>query len=48
MKQVLVFIALTVLGIIIFGLVAGPNDSLKTTMGDVWQYEIDRQADAYP
>lgn len=48
MKQLIVFVGLTALGIAIYTLIAGPDDSVKTALKEVWEYEINRQATIYP
>lgn len=41
MKQLIVMIAAILLGIYIFGLIAGPEEgSVRSTVGRLWQQEI--------
>ena len=41
MKDLIVLIAMIVLGVAIFNLIAGPDDnSIKSTLNDVWQQEL--------
>lgn len=48
MKQLIVLLAMIVLGIAIFNFIAGNgDDSIKTTAGDVFRQEIERQ-NTYP
>lgn len=40
MKQMLVLIAMIGLGILLFQLIAGPDDSIITALGESWQEEL--------
>ncbi|MBQ3107345.1 MAG: hypothetical protein IJC68_01890 [Firmicutes bacterium] len=40
MKQLIVMLATVLLGVSIFQLVAGDENSVKTTVEEVWQQEI--------
>lgn len=42
MKQLIVLMATILLGIAIYGMIAGPSDhSIKNTMGGVWKQETE-------
>ncbi|MBO4992133.1 MAG: hypothetical protein J6E42_08270 [Firmicutes bacterium] len=41
MKQVIVMVAAILLGVHLFGLIAGPGEgSIRSTVGSLWQQEI--------
>ncbi|MBR0597667.1 hypothetical protein [Sinanaerobacter chloroacetimidivorans] len=47
MKQVIVMIAMLMLGLAIYSLVAGDDDSIKSSVGGLWRSEIEQQQ-TYP
>ena len=40
MKDLIVLVAMIILGTLIFGLIAGDDNSIKTTLSDAWQQEL--------
>ena len=40
MKQFIVLISMIALGLVIAGFVAGPDNSIKSALGEVWQHEL--------
>jgi hypothetical protein len=47
MKQLIVMIAMLMLGLAIYSLVAGDRDSIKSSVGGLWRNEIEQQQ-TYP
>lgn len=47
MKQVIVMIAMLMLGLTIYSYVAGDDDSVKSSVEDLWRREIEQQQ-TYP
>ena len=41
MKQLIVMVAMIILGLAIFGLIAGKKDSVYSTVSNVWEKEAD-------
>lgn len=48
MKKYIIVVSFLILGIFIYGLIAGPGDSIKSALKNVWENEIQWQSDIYP
>lgn len=49
MKQIMVFCALTALGVFLFNLILGPqDDSILTAISSVFRAQIETQQTVYP